>query len=63
MRYLVSLPEVDLNHRDTINYTALHCAVEERHTDVVQVLIDAGADLFAGLRVCGFAGLRVCRLR
>ena len=45
MRYLVSLPEVDLNRQVTNNYTALHCAVERKHADVVQVLIDAGADI------------------
>ena len=44
VRYLVSLPEVDLNQQDCGNYTALHFAVQEKHADVVQVLIDAGAD-------------------
>ena len=42
VRYLVGLPEVDVNHRNDEAYTALHSAVE--HIDVVQVLIDAGAD-------------------
>ena len=42
VRYLVGLPEVELNHRDTVkNYTALQYAVEEKHTDAAQVLIDA----------------------
>ena len=42
VRYLVGLPEVELNHRDTVkNYTALQYAVEEDHKDVVQVLTDA----------------------
>ena len=42
VRYLVGLPEVELNHRDTAkNYTALHYAVEENHTEVTQVLTDA----------------------
>ena len=45
VRYLVGLPEVDVNHRDSDDYTALHCAMEEKHTDVVQLLIDAGADI------------------
>ena len=45
VRYLVGLPEVDVNHRDTVNCTALHYAVEENYTDVAQVLIDAGADI------------------
>ena len=41
VRYLVGLPEVDVNHRDTVkNYTALQYAVEEKHTDVAQVLLD-----------------------
>ena len=41
VRYLVGLPEVDVNHRDMNNKTALDCAVNK---DVAQVLIDAGAD-------------------
>ena len=45
VRYLVSLPEVDLNHQDSNKRTALHSAVEGKHADVVQVLIDAGADI------------------
>ena len=45
VRYLVGLPEVDVNHRHTDSNTALHCAVEKEHTDVVQLLIDAGADI------------------
>ena len=45
VRYLVSLPEVDLNHQGSKNYTALHIAVQEKRADVVQVLIDAGADI------------------
>ena len=45
VRYLVGLPEVDVNHRDMYNCTALDCAVKEAHADVVQVLIDAGADI------------------
>ena len=45
VRYLVSLPEVDLNHQGSVNYTALHYAVQKKHADVVQVLIDAGADI------------------
>ena len=45
VRSLVSLPEVDLNHKDSKNYTALYIAVHHKHADVVQVLIDAGADI------------------
>ena len=46
VRYLVSLPEVELNHQETIrNFSALHLAVEKKAADVVQVLIDAGADI------------------
>ena len=45
VRYLVCLPEVDVNYGDADNHTALHFAVEGTHTDVVQVLIDAGADI------------------
>ena len=40
VRYLVGLPDVELNHRDTAkNYTALQYAVEEKHTDIVQLLL------------------------
>ena len=45
VRYLVGLPEVDVNHRNNNNKTALRCAADEGKTDVVQVLIDAGADI------------------
>ena len=45
VRYLVGLPFVDMNHRDGINRTALGLAVDEEHTDIVQVLMDAGADI------------------
>ena len=45
VRYLVGLPEVELNQRDSENKTALHWAANKHHTDVVQVLIDAGADI------------------
>ena len=46
VRYLVSLPEVELNQQDIEdNETALHVAVQKKATDVVQVLIDAGADI------------------
>ena len=52
VRYLVGLPEVDLNRQSTAiadasNHTALHLAVFRKHTDVMQVLIDAGADIDA----------------
>ena len=45
VRYLVGLPEVELNHRSDYNKTALQCAVEHNHTDIVQLLIAAGADM------------------
>ena len=44
VRYLVSLPEVDVNHRDTQNH-AWYYAMDIKDTDVMQVLIDAGADI------------------
>ena len=43
VRYLVGLPEVDLNHQGSDHRTALQVAVKRKHADVVQVLIDAGA--------------------
>ena len=47
VRYLVGLPEVDVNHSasDVYDHTAFHIAALMKHTDVVQVLIDAGADI------------------
>ena len=45
VRYLVGLPEVDVNYGDAHNHTALHRAALNADTDVVQVLIDAGADI------------------
>ena len=45
VRYLVSLPEVDMNQRGLRGRTALHMAVLKVHADVVEVLIDAGADI------------------
>ena len=47
VRYLVGLKDVDVNHADDEGFTALHCAVLEGYPDVVQVLIDAGADIEA----------------
>ena len=43
--YLLALPEVDVNGRDDDDDTALHRAVRENHADVVQLLIDVGADI------------------
>ena len=45
VRYLVGLPEVDVNHSEEDNFTALHFAAQENHPEVVKVLIDAGADI------------------
>ena len=45
VRYLVNLPEVDVNHRDSDGCTAVLLAAWKNHPDVVEVLIDAGADM------------------
>ena len=45
VRYLVGLKDVDVNHQIDDGHTALHCAAQEKHADVVKVLIDAGADI------------------
>ena len=46
--YLVGLPDVEVNYAaNDDGFTALHCAVQEGHPDVVEVLIDAGADIEA----------------
>ena len=34
-----------MNYRDSNNYSVLDCAADGGHEDVVQVLIDAGADV------------------
>ena len=47
VRHLVSFPEVDVNHKDTDGYTALLLTADQNHSDVVKVLIDAGADIEA----------------
>ena len=47
VRYLVSVPEVDVNHSEDENFTALHIAAQNNHAEVVEVLIDAGADIEA----------------
>ena len=58
VRYLVGLPDVDVNHQDVENNSALHCAVISRQTDIVQVLIAAGADVDAlGALTCGYSPL------
>ena len=43
VRYLLCLPEVEVDHANDEGHTALHFAADENHADVVQVLIDAGA--------------------
>ena len=40
VRYLVGLPEVDVNHRNFLGHTALDCARKKQHADVVQVLLE-----------------------
>ena len=60
VHYLVGLPEVELNHRDVHNHAVLHLAVFRSRTDVVQVLIDAGADI--DIKNPGFSPLHsACR--
>ena len=44
VRYLVGLPEVDVNHKGE-RATAVHVAAIANHADVMEVLIDAGADI------------------
>ena len=57
VRYLVDLPEVEVDHTDDEGRTALHWAAEKNHADVVQVLIDAGADIEARYNISGYSPL------
>ena len=45
VRYLVGLKEVDLKDVDSTGCSALRHAVVRNHPDVVEVLVDAGADI------------------
>ena len=47
VRYLVGLPEVDVNHRNLLGHTALDCARKKQHADVVQVLLEHRGEVFA----------------
>ena len=47
VRYLVGLKEVDVNAAENKKGTSLHLAAGRKFPDVVQVLIDAGADIEA----------------
>ena len=47
VRYLVGLKDVDVNHKADDCLSVLHAAVEHKHAAVVEVLIDAGADIEA----------------
>ena len=47
VRTLLCMPEVDVNHSNNSGRASLHRAVSQKHSDVVEVLIDAGADIDA----------------
>ena len=47
VRTLLCMPEVDVNQSDNSGNTPLHHAAMRQHLDVVQLLIDAGADIDA----------------
>ena len=47
VRYLVGLPKVNVDYRNDEGVPMLAVAAREGHTDVVQVLLDAGADIEA----------------
>ena len=51
VRTLLCMPEVQLDQPDYNGRTALHHAATKKHADVVQVLIDAGADIEAKTRL------------
>ena len=45
VRYLVGLPQVDVSHKDKKGFTSLLASAEKPGAGVVQLLIDAGADI------------------
>ena len=47
VRNLAGLPEVDVNHADENGMTALQWEAKKTYRDVVQALVDAGADIEA----------------
>ncbi|KLO14469.1 ankyrin [Schizopora paradoxa] len=44
-QYLEDNPETDLNAVDEFGYTAVHLACDRGHEDIVQVLLEHGADI------------------
>ena len=46
VRYLLGLKDVDVNHRCLSGHTALHHARQKQHTDVEQVLLEHGGEVF-----------------
>jgi uncharacterized protein len=47
---------VDCNRRDSVGWTALHCAASGGHLPVLELLVQAGADLDAQTTQGDFAG-------
>ena len=47
VRYLLGLEDVDVNHAANDGWSPLVCAARQKHPDVIQVLIAAGADIEA----------------
>ncbi|VDP05333.1 unnamed protein product [Heligmosomoides polygyrus] len=47
VRYLLSLPQVDVNHRNVNRQTALHYATSKNHREIAHLLLEAGADVNA----------------
>ncbi|KAK6744470.1 hypothetical protein RB195_011277 [Necator americanus] len=47
VRYLLSLPQVDVNHRNNNLQTALHYAASRNHAEITHLLLEAGSDVNA----------------
>ncbi|WKY01757.1 hypothetical protein Q1695_015620 [Nippostrongylus brasiliensis] len=47
VRYLLSLPHVDVSHRNANQQTALHYAASKNHREITHLLLEAGADINA----------------
>ena len=48
VKHQLKQPEVNVNERDHLGRTALTRSIEQEHTVITQLLLDAGADVNLG---------------